>query len=448
MFGSIRRRTFLKNTLAGAATLAAAARQGRGARSGDAVKPAVLGGKPVREAAFPSWPQVSEGDEAGWLDVLRARGWYRFSGDRVAAYEAEMRSRLGVSYCLATSSGTGALFTAINALEVGPGDEVLVPPYTFGATINVVLLQYALPVFVDTDCNTFQMDAKKIDAAITERTRCMIPVHLGGNVCDMDAILEISRRRGIPVIEDACQSHMAEWRGKKVGSLGDAGCFSHQVSKNLSAGEGGLIATNREDLYESCHGFHSNGRGTKSKPGYTYARNGCNLRMTEFQGSLLLAQLARFDEQCRVRETNAQYLTERLRAIPGIAPAAHYEGCTRDAYHLYMMRYNSVAFGGLSRDGFLRALRAEGIPCSSGYTRLNQEPYLRDTLYSRGFLRVFGKARIDEYFEQNQCPENDRLCDEAVWLTQNMLLGPRSDMDDIVNAVEKIHAHAAAIAAA
>ena len=213
---------------------------------------------------------------------------------------------------MATSSGTSALVTAVNALEIGPGDEVIVPPYTFVATINSVLLQHALPVFVDSDRETFQINARKIEASITKRTRCILPVHLGGASADLDTILAIGKKHGIPVLEDACQSHLGEWRGRKVGTWGDLGCFSFQASKNLNSGEGGAIMGNDAKLIEAARSFQNQGRAAPDA-GFAWARNGDNRRLTEFQGALLLAQLERLEEQSRMRETNATYLTKLLR---------------------------------------------------------------------------------------------------------------------------------------
>ena len=217
------------------------------------------------------------------------------------------RELTGAKTCLATANGTAALFTSLNAMGIEPGDEVIVPPYTFIATVNVVLRQHALPVFVDTDPETFQMDARKLEAAITPRTRAIVPVHLGGSVCDLDAILAIAKRRGVPVLEDACQAHLAEWRGRKVGTLGQAGCFSFQASKNLNSGEGGAILTDDEDLRERCYAFHNNGSGLRSiGNNFTYASQGCNLRMPEFQAALLTAQMARIEAQAKTRTANAR----------------------------------------------------------------------------------------------------------------------------------------------
>src|SRR6185503_4355 len=206
--------------------------------------PAILGGGKAHPAPFPSWPVSGEPEERALLDTLRSGKWYRGSGQMVDKFQKAYADLTGARFCLGTANGTSALYVSLSALGVEPGDEVLVPPYTFIATVNVVLQHHALPVFVDTDAQTFQMDARKIEAAVTPRTRAIIPVHLGGSACDLDTILPIAARHGIPVLEDACQAHLAEWRGRKVGTYGKAGCFSFQASKNLNCGEGGAILCN------------------------------------------------------------------------------------------------------------------------------------------------------------------------------------------------------------
>jgi len=322
---------------------------------------AILGGNPVRTQPFPDWPVVRENDETAWREVLASGKWCRLDGDRAATFEGEWARRLGAKHCLATSSGTTALLTALNALGVGPGDEVIVPPYTFAATINVVMLQFALPVFVDSDRATFQIDANKIEKAITSRTRVILPVHIGGSPANMDRILEVAKAHGIPVLEDACQAHLAEWRHRKLGTIGTAGCFSFQASKNLNSGEGGAVVTNDNKLAEVCQSFHNNGRGG-GDAAYSYVRTGSNYRMTEFQAALLFSQLARVDAQASIRSRNAEYLTRQLEQVAGIMPAVLSPGCTRSAYHLYMFRYDPQHFQGLPRSRFMQALSAEGIP--------------------------------------------------------------------------------------
>jgi dTDP-4-amino-4,6-dideoxygalactose transaminase len=417
------------------------------ARSPAPERPAILGGKPVRTEPFPSWPVSDEKDERALVEVLRSGQWYRGSGKMVDRFEEAYAKLTGAKHCIATANGTSSLITALHAAGVEAGDEVLLPPYTFIATANAVLMLNALPVFVDTDPETFQIDPARIEAAITEHTRAILPVHLGGSSVDLDAILPLARKHKLAVVEDACQAHLAEWRGRKVGTHGDAGCFSFQASKNLNSGEGGAILTADGDLAERCFSFHNNSFGRPPVAPSRMAR-GANLRMTEFQGALLLSQMARLEEQAARRDENAKYLTSLLKEIPGIVPARMYEGCTRNAYHLYLFRYQKERFAGLSRASFLKSLGAEGIGASSGYSPLNKEPFLKATLQSRGFRAIYSPERIARWEERNQCPRNDQLCEEGVWFYQSVLLARRSDMEGIAEAVRKIQAHAGELARA
>ena len=441
MATDLTRRRFIGTLTAGAVAGRAVPGRASGVRL-QAGKPAVLGGAPIRTTPFPSWPVHDTLEDQALSGVVRSGRWNR--GPQVERFEAEYARLTGAAHCLATANGTSALLATLGALDVGPGDEVIVPPYTFVATINAVLLRHALPVFVDTDVETFQIDARKIAAAITDRTKVVMPVHLGGNAADLDVILRDAGARGVTVVEDACQAHLAEWKGKKVGTYGRAGCFSFQASKNLNCAEGGAILTNDATLSDACYRFHNNSRGraTAGSTDFSYRGVGANLRLTDFQAAMLLAQMTRLERQASVRDANGAYLTSQLSAIDGIAPARSYAGCTRNAYHLYMFRYDGSRFGGLSRDAFLKALRAEGIPTSGGYSPLTKEPTITETLASRAYQRIYGKAELDGLTERNQCPQNDRLCAEAVWLTQTMLLGPRSDMDQIAEAVRKIQRYA------
>lgn len=446
---STTRRAFI-GTLAGGA-LATTSVKARATMPAQATaRPAILGGTPVRTAPFASWPLSDQTEERALLDVLKSGRWGRTPGRKVESFEAKYASLIGSKHALLTANGTSALLTVMNALDIGPGDEVIVPPYTFIATINVILARHALPVFVDSDLETFQIDATKIDAAVTGRTRAIMPVHLGGSTFDVDTAMATAEARRLPLVEDACQSHLAEWKGRRVGSYGTAGCFSFQASKNLNSGEGGAITTSDDALVERCYEFHQNSRGrtTAGSGDFQYTGTGLNLRLTEFQAALLEAQLTRLDEQARTRDANGAHLTSLLSQIPGITPAKMYPGTTRNAYHLYMFRYDAGQFAGLSRDAFLKALRAEGVPASSGYGPLNKEPFLERTLTSRGYRAIYDDRVIARWRERNQCPVNDRLCAEAVWFTQTMLLGPKSDMDQIADAIRRIQTHAPEIARA
>ena len=449
MNNHLTRRNFLRTVSAGAAGLglAAGSASAPAAQSSSANgKPAILGGKPVRTEPFPSWPVIKDNDEKGWMEVLRSKDWCRASNGHYATrFEETWAKTLGAKYCVVTSCGTTALYASLNAVGVGPGDEVILSPYTFVATLSVILMQHALPVFVDSDRETLQIDAGKIEAKLTSRTRCIMPVHLGGNPVNMDVVLDVAKKHKLPVIEDACQAHTGEWRNRRVSTLGDLGCFSFQVSKNLNSGEGGAILTNDSGLHEFCKSFQNTGRGPAGAT-FAYARQGSNLRMTEFQAALLLQQLTRLEEQSRVREQNAQYLTGLLREIPGISPARMYEGTTRNGYHLYMLRYDKAHFADLPRARFLAALEKEGIPCAGGYTPLNKEPFLKEALNSRAYRTIYSGREIAEWHERNECPENDKLCKEAVWFFQTMMLGPKRDVEQIAEAIRKIQKHAAVLA--
>jgi dTDP-4-amino-4,6-dideoxygalactose transaminase len=450
----ITRRRFLEtSSLAGAGvSLTLTHRSSVAAESSSAgsAKPAVLGGKPVCSGKFPGWPVYDRTEEQALLETLHSGAWYRGSGKGVSTFEEAYAKLTGAKHCLATSSGTSSLTTALGALEIGPGDEVILPPYTFVATYNVIVLNYALPVFVDTDVETFQIDANKIAAAITERTRAIIPVHLGGASVDLDKVLEVAKARNIAVIEDACQSHLAEWRGRKVGTWGTGGCFSFQASKNLNSGEGGAVLTNDDEFAALCRSFHDQGRATKSserKFNYSGTR-GSNLRLTEFQGRLLVAQMTRVEEQSKRRTENAMYLTKMLGEIPGILPAKMYEGCTRNAYHLYVFRFKKEHFADMPRSKFVAALGKEGVGCSGGYGPMNKSEYVLNLTKSRHYQKLYPAEVLNNWADRNRCPMNDQLCEEAVWFGQNMLLGPRTDMEQIAEAVRRIQSHAGEIARA
>jgi dTDP-4-amino-4,6-dideoxygalactose transaminase len=250
----------------------------------------------------------------------------------------------------------------------------------------------------------------------------------------MDALGEIARRRGVKLVEDAAQAVGASWRGCGVGALGDAGTFSFQASKNLNAGEGGIVLTNEEAVYERAWSLINVGR-VRDGTWYQHESLSGNYRMTEWQGAILLAQMQRLQEQTERRTRNALYLAEQLAQIPGVAPLRRDTRVTCHAYHLFIFRYDAGAFGGLPRDEFLRALAAEGIPCSSGYV----------PLYRQGAFRIdaathpFPSQRID--YSRVRCPVTERVCEEeAIWLKQSLLLAEREEMDDIVAAVRKIQA--------
>lgn len=409
-------------------------------------KAAILGGPKAFNGTWPGWPIVGRVEEDELLKVLKSAQWCRLGSKTVPRYEKEFEKMTGAKYALATSSGSTALTSMLGALDIGPGDEVIMPPYTFIATYNVITQNYALPVFVDVDIESFQIDASKIENAITSSTKVLMPVHIGGSPFDVDAVLKIAKKHNIPMIEDACQAHLAEWKGKCVGNFGLGGAFSMQASKNLNSGEGGTIITNDEDFYNKCYGFHHQGQNTDSaslEPGSGI--RGSNLRLTEFQGAILLAQMSRLEEQVKRRSENADYLTQLFNEIDGITPAKLYDGTTRSAYHLYMFRYDGKMFSDMSRAKFIKALNAEGIPCYGGYTSLSKNPYVRNLAKNKHYLSVYGEKTMNDWLERNECPQNDKLTEEAIWFGQSMLLGTKRNMEQIAEAVKKISKDSKAI---
>jgi len=335
-------------------------------------------------------------------------------------------------------NGSVALEIALYAAGIEAGDEVLVPPYTFMSTIMSVLLVNALPIFVDIQPDTYCIDSHLIEKQITPNTKAIIPVHLAGMPCDMETIMTIASKHNLAVIEDACQAHLAEWKGQKVGGIGQIGCFSFQVTKNISAGEGGAIVSNDPAMMDYCFHFHTCGRSRGGK-WYSHSYLGTNRRMTEFQAAILLAQLERVKDQMKIRSKNAVYLSQQLSQIPGISPLTVPQFVTTHAYHLYIFRYNAEIFGGAHRDSFVKALQAEGIPCSIGYVPLYKEEFMRKAIQAPVFQKIYGPARLNKYFSNIHCPVTEKACnEEGVWIPQSVLLGTKEDMDDIVEAIQKI----------
>ena len=438
---SLTRRRFLAAASTGAiAAMASGGTPAYANASRTAGKAAILGGKAIRTKPFHGWPVWDKSAEEHILSILRSGDWFRGRGDTVTKFEKKYAELLGAKRCVCTMNGTNALLTAMHVLDIGVGDEVIVSPYTFIATYNVVIGSSALPVFADTDPETFQINPDKIEERITKRTRAIMPVHILGLPADMDRINAIAKKHDLVVIEDACQAWLAEWKGEKCGTLGDLGCFSFQNSKHLPIGEGGAVVGNDEELMDRVHSYHNCGRPFGCVKGTSrYPVIGTNRRMTEYQAAIGLSQIQRLEADTKKRNENAKYLTSRIKDIPGILPHKLYEGVTQAAYHLYPFRYKKEQFNNMSRTRFLAALSAEGVPCSGGYGPQYKDELIEVALNSKNFKRSFSKARLKKYREELNYPANDQLCKEAVWLSQTLLLGSKADMDDIADAIQKIY---------
>lgn len=409
-------------------------------------KPFVLGGsKSINPSQWIKWPiWDAEKDEKLLLEVMRSGVWSR--SKTVIQFENAWASLIGSKRCMTVVNGTNALVIALHQSQIKAGDEVIVTPYTFIATIQAILANGAIPIFVDVDPTTFQMDPAKIEAKITPRTKAIMPVHILGLPSDMLRIMKIAQKHTLTVIEDTCQAPLAEINHQKVGTFGKAGCFSFQNSKNIAIGEGGAIISDDDAFMDACYSYHNLGLPYGIATGSVTAGSQMQankLRFSEYQAAIGLAQLTRLEAQTEKRNENASYLTSLLKTIPGIHTLRLYPEVTKAAYHLYPFRYDQAAFKGLSRTQFLRALEAEGVPCMGGYTALNTQPFLKQTFESTNYKKMYlGELNYARYMEENQCPLNDTLCNEAVWFTQNMLLGSKNDMEMIFQAIQRIHTHA------
>jgi len=407
---------------------------------GSTNKLAILGGEKVRIKEWPTWPVWNQKAEKDVIDMLRSGHWWRGSGESVAEFEKRYAEIMGAKRCLATASGTTALLVALHVLGVDAGDEILVSPFTFIATYNVIFMNKALPVFVDTDPETFLINPAKIEERITDRTSAILPVHIYGLPVDMDKVNAIGKKHNLKVVEDACQAWLGEYKGKKLGTLGDLGCFSFQNSKNLPTGEGGAVVGNNDELMDRCHSFHNCGRPFGSVEHTSdYPIRGSNRRMQQIQAITLLSQLNRIENDADIRLENAKYLDEKLSKIPGIVPYKMVAGNNRSAYHMYPFRFISEKFGNVTRERFIEALRAEGVPCSAGYGRQNKDGLIEEALNSKGYKRLFSEKRLKQWREENVLPGNNQLTEEAVTFYQSLLLGDKSDIEDIVNAISKIY---------
>lgn len=399
-------------------------------------KLAIHGGEPVRKSPWPKWPVWGAEEERALAEVLHSGVW-GIGGPKVGELECRYstmhKARFGVACC----NGTVAIQIALVAAGVQAGDEVITSPYTFMATGLAALAIGAVPVFVDVEPGTHNLDPKAVEAAITPRTRAIMPVHIGGRPCDMDALGDIARRHGLVIIEDAAQAWLAEWNGTPVGAIGSAGTFSFQSSKNITAGEGGIILTNDEAVFQLAWSYHNCGRKLGGE-WYHHATAGFNYRLSEFQSAVLLVGLDRLPEQQRIRRASMHALDGGLAGLEGLHVPDSDPRVTAHACHIYMVRLDPSVYP-QGKAAIIKALQAEGIPAAPGYTT---------PLYKQDFWAWFGErptgggAKWAEVFPRSyasyRLPVCEELCDTTIWIKQDVLLAGPEQMSDVVAGFDKV----------
>ncbi len=403
---------------------------------------ALYGGAAECTGGWPVWPVSGQEEEKGLLGVLRSGKWW--FGERVKEFEACFASFQGAGYGVSCTNGTTAIEMGLRAMGVVEGDEVIVPPYSFIATASAVVTVGAIPVFADIDPGTLCLDAADVERKVTGRTRAVVPVHVAGRAADMDAILDLARRRGLGVLEDSAHAWGSALDGRGLGTWGACGTFSFQVSKNITAGEGGILVTQDEAFAELCRSFTHCGR-MKGAAWYDHDVLGSNLRLTEFQAAVLLAQLGRLGEQVERRERSALILAEGLAGLRGIRLLAPEPRMTRRSYHMYVFRVDEAELG-VGRDLFLQALEAEGVPATKGWYR----PLYRNGVFQRahegpvhGIRAPLAGKGVD--YRGVECPVCEQVCRDAVWIPQHVLLADEGVMRGVVRAVRKVVESAAVL---
>ena len=384
----------------------------------------------VKTKEFPAWPYADETELKNLEEVLNSHGWWRTAGSKVKEFEKKFAEFHNVKYALGVSNGTHAIEISLNVLGIGKGDEVIVPAFTFISTATAVLYCNAEPVFCDVDPKTFCMDPSSFEKVITKKTKAVIPVHMGGQMCNMEKIREIAQSKGIKIIEDAAHAHGAEWNNKKVGYYSDIATFSFQNRKIMSCGEGGAIITNDEELYYKAYLMHSVGRPDGDIV-YDHRLLGSNDRMSEFHAAVLLGQLERVEQLTNKREKNARLLNELLKDVKGIVPQEFDERATINTHYMYMFYYDKSYFGNMDREKFVERMKEEGIPCLRAYPLIFNATFFKNKLFGN-------KPGISREYEECNYPNAYKISKESVWLPHNTLLGDINDLEEIKEAILKI----------
>ena len=377
--------------------------------------------------------------------MLRSRQWWRTPGSKTLEFERAFAAYQQGKHGIAVTNGTHALEVVLSALGIGFGDEVILPDFTFVATGSAVLSTGAIPVFVDVQDGTYCIDPDQVETSITDHTKAIIAVHMGGHPADLDRLGAISEKYNLPLIEDSAHAHGTEWKNRKIGTFGIAGTFSFQASKLMTAGEGGMIITNDEEFERKARSVHDCGR-LPGKWFYDHYNYGSNYRLSEWQGAVLGVQLKRLEAQGVKRFAHARLLDRLLGKIEGITPQRLDERCTHNGHYAYIFHYDQGAFSGLPRDRFIEALKAEGIPEQASYPPLHSLDLFKNGAYRERFFPGEHKSeeRMNEVL-QRAFPVTEKAGYETVWIPHFALLGDEQDVQEIAEAIAKIQHFASEI---
>jgi dTDP-4-amino-4,6-dideoxygalactose transaminase len=402
-------------------------------------KLALLGGEPVKNTPFPAWPVYDDNERQALMDVLDSRIWWRTPGTRTLQFEQEFAAYHQARHGIAVTNGTAALEVSMAACGIRPGDEVILPDFTFIATASAVLFAGALPVLVDVTPDTNCLDPEQVEAAITDRSKAIIAVHIAGHPADMDRLGDIARQHHLRLVEDCAHAHGSEWKGHKVGAIGDIGTFSFQASKLMTAGEGGMVLTNDADLERLARSIHDCGR-MPNQWFYAHYVYGSNYRLSEWQGAVLSQQLKRLPQQTAHRTRSAALLDAALPKIEGLTPQRQDPRVTCNGHYAYVFHYDARGFSGLPIAKFIAALEAEGIPTQASYPPLHSLDVFRSQEYRK---RLGGaQARGNHAFLKGAFPNTQRAAWESVWLPQTVLLGSDEEIGQVIAAIQKIQTQA------
>jgi len=413
-------------------------------------KLAILGGEPTRKEPYPSWPVHDERDIQAVTRVIESGNWggYPYPGPETRRFLSMFAEMQGGGFPLAMANGTVTMEVALRASDIGWGDEVIVPAYTFQATAAAPIAAGAIPVIVDIDPDTYCIDPDSILAAITENTKAVIPVHLGAQMADMDAIMDIAASHNLVVIEDCAHAHGAKWRGKGAGTIGDFGSFSLQSSKILTAGEGGVLLCRSKELAAKAAGIMNCGRShdpeTMMESGNNYVM-GANYRMSELASALAAVGIERFPKQAKEREEMLDYLEESLSEIPGVRLLKRDERHTTRSFYRFIFAIEPGVFGVENLEA-CAALSAEGIPCWNGYEAMHNYTLFQPMLSKLPVPSAFPERFK---FDEMELPEATRACDhEAIWLDEAIFRADRKGVDDAISAIRKVQNNAVELRAA